>query len=60
VIARLNGAIKKAVRTELFQKRSQDEGLIISTGAPEELDAYVRAEIERWKKIVSENKITAE
>jgi tripartite-type tricarboxylate transporter receptor subunit TctC len=60
VIARLNGGIKKAVRTELFQKRSQDEGLIISAGAPEELDAYVRAEIERWKKIVSENKITAE
>jgi tripartite-type tricarboxylate transporter receptor subunit TctC len=60
VIARLNAAVKKAVRSELFQKRSAEEGLIIDAGSPADLDTYVHAEIERWKKIVSENKITAE
>jgi tripartite-type tricarboxylate transporter receptor subunit TctC len=60
VIARLNAAIKTAVRTEAFQKRIQDEGLVISTGSPEDLDRYVRGEEARWRKIVTENKITAD
>jgi len=60
VIARLNAAVKVAVRNDLFQKRSGDEGMIIDAGSPANLETYVRAEIERWKKIVSENKITAE
>jgi tripartite-type tricarboxylate transporter receptor subunit TctC len=59
VIAKLNAAAKKAVQGETFRKRAQDEGLIISTGAPAELDTYVRGEEARWKKIVKENNITA-
>jgi tripartite-type tricarboxylate transporter receptor subunit TctC len=59
VIAKLNAAAKKAVQGETFRKRAQDEGLIISAGAPGELDTYVRGEEARWKKIVKENNITA-
>jgi tripartite-type tricarboxylate transporter receptor subunit TctC len=59
VIAKLNAAAKKAVQGETFRKRAQDEGLIISAGAPAELDTYVRGEEARWKKIVKENNITA-
>jgi tripartite-type tricarboxylate transporter receptor subunit TctC len=60
VIARLNAAAKKAVQTDSFRKRVEDEGLVISAGTPAELDTYVRAEESRWRKIVRENNITAD
>jgi tripartite-type tricarboxylate transporter receptor subunit TctC len=59
VIAKLNAAAKKAVQSETFRKRAQEEGLIISAGAPAELDTYVRGEEARWKKIVKEIYFTA-
>lgn len=58
VIARLNAAAKKAVATDEFRKKVEQEGLVISAGAPAELDAYVRAEEARWRRIVKENHIT--
>jgi tripartite-type tricarboxylate transporter receptor subunit TctC len=60
VIARLNAATKQAVKTEAFQKRVLDEGMVVSAGPPDELDTYVRSEQALWKKIVIENKITAD
>jgi tripartite-type tricarboxylate transporter receptor subunit TctC len=60
VIARLNAAIRQAVKTESFQKRVLDEGMVVSAGAPAELDAYVQAEQNLWKRIVIENKITTD
>ncbi|MDB5839977.1 MAG: hypothetical protein JWQ23_1929 [Herminiimonas sp.] len=59
VIAKLNAIAKKAIMTETFRKRAQDEGLIIGAGVPAELDTYVRGEEARWKKIVKENNIAA-
>ncbi|WP_291082847.1 tripartite tricarboxylate transporter substrate binding protein [Hydrogenophaga sp.] len=59
VIARLNAAAKKAVATDDFRKKVEQEGLVISAGAPSELDTYVRSEEARWRKIVKENNITA-
>ena len=58
VIARLNAALNKSVRSQMFQKRVEPEGLVATPGPPEELDRYVRAEEKRWRKIVGENKIT--
>lgn len=60
VIARLNAAAKKAVQTDDFRKKVEHEGLVISAGAPAELDAYVRAEEARWRKIVKENNLKAD
>jgi tripartite-type tricarboxylate transporter receptor subunit TctC len=60
VIARLNAATKQAVRTEAFQKRVLDEGMVVSAGPPDELDTYVKAEQILWQRIVVENKITAD
>ena len=59
VIAKLNAAAKKAVEAEIFRNRAKEEGLIITAGAPAELDAYVRAEEARWTKVVKDNNITA-
>jgi tripartite-type tricarboxylate transporter receptor subunit TctC len=60
VVAKLNAAVKLAVKTDAFQKRVLDEGMVVSAGAPEELDTYVGREQALWKKIVVENKITAD
>jgi tripartite-type tricarboxylate transporter receptor subunit TctC len=60
VIARLNQAVKAATATEAFRKRVENEGLVVSAGPPQELDRYVGAEIERWKKIVQDAHIKAD
>ncbi|MBU7573341.1 MAG: tripartite tricarboxylate transporter substrate binding protein [Hydrogenophaga sp.] len=59
VIHKLNAAAKKAVATDEFRKKVEQEGLVISAGAPAELETYVRAEEARWRKIVKENNITS-
>jgi tripartite-type tricarboxylate transporter receptor subunit TctC len=56
-IAKLNAAAQKAARSDDFRKRIESEGLVVSAGAPAELDAYVRGEETRWHKIVTENHI---
>ena len=60
VIAQLNAAAKKAVQAEDIRKKIEQEGLVVSAGPPEELDAYVRGEEARWRKIVRENSIKAD
>ena len=57
VVAKLNAAAKKAAQSDEFRNKIEQEGLSVSAGAPEELDAYVKAEEIRWRKIVKENNI---
>jgi tripartite-type tricarboxylate transporter receptor subunit TctC len=57
VIAKLNAAAAKATQSADFRKKIEQEGLVISAGTPADLDAYVRAEEARWKKIIKENNI---
>jgi tripartite-type tricarboxylate transporter receptor subunit TctC len=60
VIARLNTAVRKAVQDPAFKDAVEKEGLVVSVGAPEELDRYVRTEEARWRRIVQEGKIKAD
>lgn len=57
VIAKLNAAAKQAAQSLEFRQRLESEGLAVSTGSPQELDAYVKREEARWRKIVKENNI---
>ena len=56
IIAKLNAAAKKAAQTETSASASSG-GPRHHRGRPAELDAYVRAEEARWRKIVKENNI---
>ena len=60
LIARLNAAAKRAVKSDLFRKKVEGEGLTVSAGAPEELDKYVRGETVRWSQLVRSANIKAE
>ena len=60
VVAKLNAAAKKAAQSPEFRKKIEQEGLAVSAGTPQELDAYVRGEEARWRRIVRENNVKAE
>jgi tripartite-type tricarboxylate transporter receptor subunit TctC len=59
-IAQLNAAVAQAVRSETFRSKVQGEGLVPVAGAPERLAEYVRAEQDRWRKVVADAGIKAE
>jgi tripartite-type tricarboxylate transporter receptor subunit TctC len=58
IVAKLNGALNRVVQTPAFQKGVEPEGLVVTPGTPEDFDQFVRGEEIRWRKIVTENKIT--
>ncbi len=60
VVDKLNAAAKSATQQEDFKKKVEQEGLVISAGSPAELDAYVKGEEARWRKVVKENNIKAD
>ena len=60
VIQKLSAAAKKAARSPEFIKRIEQEGLVVTASDPAELDRYVQAEEERWRKVVKENNIKAD
>jgi len=57
VVAKLNAAANKATGNADFRKRLEPEGLSVTTGAPAELDTYVRGEEARWRKVIKENNV---
>lgn len=57
IIAKLNAVFTKAAHSNEFRKRVEHEGLVTSTGTPEDFDRYYRGEQARWKRIIEENKI---
>lgn len=60
IIERLNAAARVAARSPDFATKVEQEGLVINAGTPEELDAYVRAEEQRWAKIIEESGVKAD
>ena len=57
VIEILNAAARAGARAPEFVRKIEQEGLTVIAGSPAELEAYVRGEEARWRKIVTENKI---
>lgn len=58
IVTKLNAALNRVVQTPVFQKGVEPEGLVVTPGTPEEFETFVRGEEIRWRKIVTENKIT--
>jgi tripartite-type tricarboxylate transporter receptor subunit TctC len=54
VIERLNKSAATAVKSEAFNKLGVNEGLVMVTSPPGELDRYFRGEEERWRKVIQE------
>lgn len=60
VIARLHEGARKATENADFRRLLEPEGLMVSAGAPAELESYVRSETVRWARIVKESNVKAD
>src|SRR5437764_944078 len=54
VIDRLNKSAAAAVQSEAFKRLVKNEGLVMVAQPPAELDRYLRAEEERWRKVIED------
>jgi tripartite-type tricarboxylate transporter receptor subunit TctC len=61
IVERLNGAIVKAMHApEVHERIAVQGGNDIVTGTPEDFAALIRADLERYGKLIREAKIAAE
>jgi tripartite-type tricarboxylate transporter receptor subunit TctC len=60
VIDRLNRSASVAVESEVFRRLGVNEGLVMVSRPPEELDRYVRGEEERWRRVIEDAGIKIE
>jgi tripartite-type tricarboxylate transporter receptor subunit TctC len=52
IVARLNAEARKIMALPDVRERFDQQGAIASPGTPEDFDKFIRAEIEKWGKVV--------
>lgn len=60
VIARLNREVVKVLAVPEVQKQLQFEGGSVSPSTPEEFEAFIRADVARWDKMVKQTGISVD
>jgi tripartite-type tricarboxylate transporter receptor subunit TctC len=60
IIARLNTSAAAATKSEAFNRLGVNEGLVMVTSPPAELDRYFRGEEARWRKVIQDAGIKIE
>jgi tripartite-type tricarboxylate transporter receptor subunit TctC len=53
VVAKLNADIQKALNEPATEKKLEDSGITVKTGSPEEFDRLIKADIAKWRPIVT-------
>jgi tripartite-type tricarboxylate transporter receptor subunit TctC len=59
LVKRMNEELNRALKDPQVAEKLTAQGMDLVGGGPEELDKFVRGEIPRWAKVVSDNKIKA-
>jgi tripartite-type tricarboxylate transporter receptor subunit TctC len=60
VVARLNGAMVKALRSPEVAERMKQIGFDVVASTPEEFGRFMQEEVERWTRVVQRGGIKAE
>ncbi len=60
VVERLNQSAAVAVQSEAFKRLAVNEGLVMVARPPEELERYLRAEEDRWRRVIRDAGIKIE
>jgi tripartite-type tricarboxylate transporter receptor subunit TctC len=60
VVARLNGAMVKALRSPDVAERMNQIGFDVVANSPEEFGAFMKAEVDRWTRVVQKGNIRPE
>ena len=59
VVGRLNTELRRVLALDDTQKRLAGLGMVATPGSPEEFDAYIKAEIAKWGKVIRDADIKA-
>lgn len=59
VVARWNGEVARIVQTDDMKTRMAGEGLAPVVGTPEQFRGVIRRDVEKWRRVVREVKISA-
>jgi tripartite-type tricarboxylate transporter receptor subunit TctC len=59
IVNRMNAEIQKALKEPAVAERLAAQGMTVTGQGPAEFSAFMKKEVERWSKIVKENRITA-
>jgi len=57
IIAKLNAALAKIQAMPEVRKEAEDAGFTAESGAPQEFATFIKAEYERWGKVIEQGKI---
>ena len=60
IVARLNAEVVRILELPEIKARFAEQGLETAGGTPAQLDRWIRAELERWRKVIREQKIALE
>lgn len=60
IVVRINAAYNEALKDPEIRKTLETGGLLPAGGSPDDYRTFLRREVERWKKVVSENGIKAQ
>jgi tripartite-type tricarboxylate transporter receptor subunit TctC len=60
IVARLNDAMVKALRSPDVSQRMQQIGFDVVASSPDEFAAFMKAEVERWTRVVQKGNIKPE
>jgi tripartite-type tricarboxylate transporter receptor subunit TctC len=59
IVAKMNAEIQKALKDPGVAERLTAQGMTITGQGPAEFSAFVKKEVERWSKVVKDNRISA-
>jgi tripartite-type tricarboxylate transporter receptor subunit TctC len=59
IVARLNADVQRALAAPDIARRYTDLGMSIGSGSPDEIDAYIKSEIDKWGKVIKAADIRA-
>jgi len=59
VVGKLNADLRRVLALDDTQKRLAGLGMVATPVSPEEFDAYIKAEIAKWGKVISDADIKA-
>ena len=60
IVARINAEVSRILAQPEMKERFAEQGLETAGGLPAELDRWIRSELERWGRVIREQKITLE
>jgi tripartite-type tricarboxylate transporter receptor subunit TctC len=59
IVNRMNAEVQKALKEPSVAERLSAQGMTVTGQGPAEFSAFMKKEVERWARIVKENRITA-